>query len=71
MTGPTTLVIGHEHGGASSGENLEFALGDDGRVRTVRGSSGLSWHPIDAYAEAVAARDRVTVGSPVWPAGTG
>ena len=71
MTGPTTFVIGPEHGTGSTGETLEFTLGDDGRVRTMRGSSGLLWHPIEAYAEAVAARDRVTVGSPVWPAGTG
>ena len=63
-------MIGPEHGSGSTGETLEFTLGDDGRVRTVRGSSGLLWHPIDAYAEAIATRDRVTVGSPVWPAGT-
>ena len=69
MTGPTTFVIGPEHGTGSTGETLEFTLGDDGRVRTMRGSSGLSWHPIDAYAEAVAAGVGVNVGSPLRPAG--
>jgi CubicO group peptidase (beta-lactamase class C family) len=67
VTGPATLLIGHEHGTGSSGETLEFTLGDDGRVRSMRGSSGMTWHPIDAFADAVARRERVTVGAPVVP----
>ena len=67
VSGPTTLRIGHARGYESSGEALEFDLGFDGRVRSVRGSSGMTWHPFEAFAAAVAARDRVEVGSPISP----
>jgi len=67
VTGPTTARIGHTRGYDSSGEALEFDLGFDGRVRSVRGSSGMTWHPFEAFAAAVAARDRVEVGSPISP----
>jgi CubicO group peptidase (beta-lactamase class C family) len=67
VTGPSTVQIGHARGYGSSAETLEFDLGDDGRVRSIRGSSGMSWHPFDAFAAAVAARDRVQVGSPIDP----
>jgi len=68
MTGPTTLVIGHERGFGSTGEMLQLELGDDGRVRRGRGSSGLSWFPYDDFAAAAATRDRVTLGAPLRPA---
>ena len=67
VTGPTTVRIGHASGYGSSGETLEFDLGDDGMVRSIRGSSGMSWHPLEAFAAAVAARDRVQLGSPIRP----
>jgi CubicO group peptidase (beta-lactamase class C family) len=68
MTGPTTLRMGHEHGFGSTGETLELVLGDDGRVRSGRGSSGLSWYPYDVFAATVATRERVTLGAPLRPA---
>lgn len=67
VTGPTAARLGHASGYGSSGETLEFDLGDDGRGRSIRGSSGMSWHPFEAFAAAVAARDRVQVGSPIQP----
>jgi hypothetical protein len=66
VTGPTTLRVGHEHGYGSAGETIEFDLTDDGQVRSIGGSSGTSW-PFDAFSTAVAARDRVEVGSPIRP----
>jgi hypothetical protein len=67
MVGPRTLRFGHEHGYGSSGETLAFTLGDDGSVRSARGSSGLTSFPFDVFAEAVARRDRVRLGEPVRP----
>jgi CubicO group peptidase (beta-lactamase class C family) len=67
MTGPTTLRMGGEQGYGSAGEELTFELGDDGRVRSARGGSGLSWYPLEAFSAAVTARDRVTLGDPVRP----
>jgi CubicO group peptidase (beta-lactamase class C family) len=67
VTGPTAARLGHASGYGSSGETLEFDVGDDGRVRSIRGSSGMSWHPFEAFAAAVAGRDRVQVGSPIQP----
>ncbi len=67
VVGPTTLRFGHEHGYGSTGETLEFELGDDGRVRSARGSSGNTSFPFDAFADAVARRDRVRLGEPVRP----
>jgi CubicO group peptidase (beta-lactamase class C family) len=67
VTGPSTLRLGHARGYGSSGETLDFDTGDDGRVRAIHGSSGLSWHPWEAFTAAVASRDRVEVGSPIRP----
>jgi CubicO group peptidase (beta-lactamase class C family) len=67
VIGPTTLRLGHASGYGSSGETMEFDLTDSGRVGSIRGSSGLSWHPYEAFAAAVAGRDRVQVGSPIRP----
>lgn len=67
VTGPTTLRFGHARGYGSSGEALEFDVADDGSVRSIHGSSGMTWHPLEAFAAAVAARDRVAVGSPLQP----
>jgi CubicO group peptidase (beta-lactamase class C family) len=68
VTGPTTLRIGHSQGYGSAGETLEFDLGDDGTVRSIRGNSAMSWHPYAGFAAAFAARDRVEVGTPIRPA---
>ena len=67
VTGPTTLRIGHTRGYGSAGEVLDFDLRDDGTVRSIRGFSGATSHPLEAFADAVAARDRVEVGSPIRP----
>jgi CubicO group peptidase (beta-lactamase class C family) len=67
VTGPTSLRLGHERGYGSSGETLDFDVADDGRIRAIRGSSGMTWHPLEAFAAAVAARDRVELGSPIRP----
>jgi D-alanyl-D-alanine carboxypeptidase len=68
LTTPTTARIGHTQGYGSSGELMEFDVSDDGTVRSVRGSSGTSSHPLAAFSAAVAGRDRVEVGSPIRPA---
>ena len=65
VIGPSAARIGHARGFGSSGEALEFDVADDGRVRSIHGSSGMTWHPLEAFAAAVAARDRVEVGSPI------
>ena len=67
MIGPQTLRFGHDHGYGSTGETLEFTLGDDGSVRSARGSSGNTSFPFDAFADTVARRDRVRLGEPVRP----
>jgi CubicO group peptidase (beta-lactamase class C family) len=67
VIGSTSLRLGHARGYGSSGETLDFDIGDDDMVRSIRGSSGISWHPLEAFAAAVAARDRVEVGSPIRP----
>jgi CubicO group peptidase (beta-lactamase class C family) len=65
VIGPSAARIGHARGFGSSGEALEFDVADDGSVRSIHGSSGMTWHPLEAFAAAVAARDRVEVGSPI------
>lgn len=67
VTGPTTLRTARTRGFGSPGETLEFDVDEAGRVRSVRGSGAMSWHPYDAFADAVAARDRVELGSPIRP----
>ena len=67
VTGPTTVRLGHASGYGSSGETLAFDLGDNGKVRSLRGGSGMSWQPYDSFAAAVADRERVQVGLPISP----
>ena len=62
-----TLRIADAPGYASPGERLVFDRNDDGSVRSVRGGSATTSFPLDRLAAAVAARERITLGSPLVP----
>jgi hypothetical protein len=62
-----TLRIRKTSGYGSPGESFEFERDDDGVVRSVRGGSASTSHPIDAFTAALNRRDRVTLGAPIAP----
>ena len=62
-----TLRIRKTSGYGSPGESFEFERDDDGAVRSVRGGSASTSHPIDAFTAALNRRDRVTLGAPIAP----
>lgn len=66
VSNETTLRIARTSGYGSPGEELRFDV-RDGRVRGLRGQSGMSWYPFEQYAAAVSAADRVRVGAPLVP----
>ena len=62
-----TLRIRKAPGYGSPGENLEYQRETDGSIRSVRGGSGSTSHPIDAFVGALLGRDRITLGAPIAP----
>ena len=62
-----TLRIADTVGYGSRGEVMTFDRRTDGSVRSVRGGSGSSAHPIDQFRSAFAGRDRITLGAPIRP----
>lgn len=48
----------------SHGEPLDYVV-TDGRVTSLRGSSGMSWHPVDEVTAAVGRGEPVRLGSPL------
>ena len=61
--GPDRLKIVHDGGYGGYAEQLAYAFGPDGAVRSVSGPSGISQVPIDAMTALVNDRDQVTVGT--------
>ncbi len=62
-----TLRIVKTTGYGSAGETLTYERNDDGSVRSVRGGSGTSAFPLAPFREALAARERVELGTPILP----
>ena len=62
-----TLRYAKSSGYASHHEPLVFERTPDGRVRTVRGGSAMTSHPIEAVTYAVGGRDRISLGAPLVP----
>lgn len=63
-----TLRIERTNGYGSPGEELRFELDADGRPAGVRGQSGMSWYPFEAYAAAAASVQEVRLGASLAPA---
>ena len=71
-TAPMDLVVEGEdrlrfrggNGYGSHGEALEYVV-TDGRVTAIRGSSGMTWHPIEQVAAAAERGEPVRLGSPL------
>lgn len=69
---PVDLVVEGEdrlrlcggNGYGSHGEPLEYTVAD-GRVVSIRGSSGMTWHPIEEVASAAETGAPVRLGSPM------
>lgn len=69
---PVDLVVESEdrlrmcggNGYGSHGEPLEYVV-TDGRVTAIRGSSGMTWHPIEQVAVAAERGEPVRVGAPL------
>jgi len=64
VEGKDRLRICGGNGYGSHGEPLEYTVAD-GRVVSLRGSSGMTWHPIEQVASAAATRQPVRLGSPM------
>ena len=64
VEGEDRLRICGGNGYGSHGEALEYAVAD-GRVVSIRGSSGMTWHPIDQVAAAAETGEPVRLGSPM------
>jgi hypothetical protein len=62
-----TLSITRAPGYRSPGERLVYDFTGDGSVRSLRGGSGATWYPLDAFEETIAARQRVRLGDPLRP----
>lgn len=62
-----TLEITETTGFASPGERLTFERDQTGAVVSVRGGSGNTAYPIDAYRSAVSSCDVVSLGNPIIP----
>ena len=62
-----TLLITRAPGYRSPGERLEYDWADDGSVRSLRGGSGATWYPLDAFTSAVEPRQRIALGDPLRP----
>ena len=67
VTGPDSARVSYAGGYGSAGETIDFDIAADGTVRGLRGGSGMSYHPLADFQTAVAATDRVTLGSPIRP----
>lgn len=71
-TAPMDLVVEGEdrlrfcggNGYGSHGESLEYVR-TDGRVTAVRGSSGMTWHPIETVTSAAGRGEPVRLGAPL------
>jgi len=55
-----TLRIVKSNGYGSFGERLRYTFASDGAVTSVRGNGAMTSYPLDAYAAAVADRERVS-----------
>ena len=62
-----TLAIADTSGYGSHGERLVFERDDEGAIVSVRGGSGDTAYPLDAYRAAVGARSEVSLGRPITP----
>jgi len=62
-----TLRYSKAPGYASPGELIHFQREDDGSIRSVRAGSGGSAHPIERITDAIASRERITLGDPLRP----
>ena len=67
VTDERTLLITRAPGYRSPGERLVYDWADDGTVRSLRGGSGATSYPLDAFRRAVSRADRITVGRPIEP----
>jgi len=64
VEGKDRLRICGGNGYGSHGEPLEYTVAD-GRVVSISGSSGMTWHPIEKVASAAATGAPVRLGSPM------
>lgn len=62
-----TLRISKTNGYGSAGEDMVFARNSDGTIESIRGGSGTTSFPIEAFRMAAAARSRVSLGDPIQP----
>ncbi len=62
-----TLLITRAPGYRSPGERLVYEWADDGTVRSLRGGSGATSYPLEAFQRAIGARQRVAIGRPARP----
>ena len=65
--GDDAFRVGNSNGFSGHGERMTFEL-VDGRVRSVRGESAMTFLPVEEYRRTLAGVDRVRIGSP-WGAG--
>lgn len=64
VEGEDRLRICGGNGYGSHGEPLEYVVAD-GRVTALRGSSGMTWHPLEQVTSAADRGDPVRLGSPL------
>ena len=64
VEGKDRLRICGGNGYGSHGEPLAYTVAD-GRVVSIRGSSGMTWHPIEKVASAAETGAPVRLGSPM------
>ena len=64
VEGKDRLRICGGNGYGSHGEPLDYTVAD-GRVVSIRGSSGMAWHPVDKVASAAETGEPVRLGSPM------